>query len=687
MKRTRRKPSPLFEDKLRSSGLNLKDAEQLRMLPLRPAQTQGLHPSFKAVAAMKIEYYGPDGAPLIDRPQSPPFYRIRYLETPTDFTALTDKKPVRYVQEPNTAPAAYYPQNFEGWVDLCQDPDQPLIITEGELKAAKACKEGFPTLGLGGVYNWRTLKQGIDWLPSLETIEWRKRNVYLCFDSDYRTNPQVCTALKEFADELHDRGSFCHLVTLPSLPGLDKVGLDDFLLHAGPSAGSMFAELLRGAEPLGLSKPLWEFNDRYIYVRDPGLIINKENLKSRITPGAFKDHLEAAATYQERRLNKDADLSFKQVPAAAAWLKWPLRCEARGLTYRPGEDLFVGGEANTWPGWGCKPKQGDVGPWLQLLNHLFTGTEPEALEWFLKWCAHPLQNPGAKMFSSVVIHGVRHGTGKSLVGYTLARIYGKNFTEINQMDLHGNFNEWAESKQFVMGDDVTGSDKRQDADFLKKMITQKELRINAKFMPTYVIPDCINYFFTSQHPDSFFLEDDDRRFFIHEVLVGPQEAEFYVNYMRWLDSGGAEAVFDYLLDLPMCNFNPAASAYRTAAKERMIDTGRSDLGSWVRQLMSNPDQVLRVGDVVADKDLYTSKELLLFYDPEGRTRVTANGLARELSRAGIRQVYEGRPVKLPDGTQGRYFAVRNIGHWLKQPSRKVTAHLTAPTKRKKRGKY
>lgn len=674
----------LGEKKLASSGLSMDDVKHLYMSCLSGPQTQKLHPSFKQLCSLKIEYLDPAGDPLPDWPQSDPFYRLRYLETPTDFDSISKKKPIRYVQEPNTAPVAYYPQNFDGWVELCQNIDEPLIVTEGELKAAKACKEGFPTLGLGGVYNWRSNRFGIEWLPSLSPIEWKKRHVYLCFDSDYKTNPMVCAALRDFASELQRRGAFCYLVALPQLPGLEKVGLDDFLVHAGPSANEMFRELLTHAEPLGLSAPLWQMNEKYVYVRKPGLIIDRRDMENKVSPGAFKEHLESSTNYQERQIKADGSISFKAVSAAAAWLKWPLRLEAMRLTYEPGAERFVDNQFNTWPGWGCEPKKGDVKPFLALLEHLFTHSEPEALQWFLRWCAYPLQYPGVKMFSSVVIHGIKHGTGKSLIGYTLARIYGKNFTEINQMDLHNNFNEWAESKQFVMGDDVTGSNKRQDADFLKKMITQKELRINAKYTPSYVVPDCINYFFTSQHPDSFFLEDDDRRFFIHEVLVGPQEEEFYVEYMLWLDSGGAAAVFDYLTNLDLGDFNPAAPAYRTAAKERMINTGRSDLGSWVRQLMAVPEQVLKIGDMVADKDLFTSKELLMYYDPEGRTGTTANGLGRELSRAGIRQVSDGRPIRLSDGSQARYYAVRNVEHWLSASPQSLVIHLEGDVVKKRR---
>lgn len=691
-KSTSSKPSSkaleLGEIKLLSSGLTLSDAKDLGIEILDAAQTSQLHHSFKSLCSLKINYYDHLGNPLPDWPKAPPFYRVRYLEQNTDFASLTDKKPVRYVQEPNTAPVAYYPKNFD-WSEFVKDPNLPLIVTEGELKAGKACKEEFPTIGLGGVHNWRSRKLGIDWLPSLKPIEWLRRNVYICFDSDYRTNPLVCSALREFAEELELRGAFPHLVSLPQLPGLDKVGLDDFLVFGGKNANDIFRDLLANAEPLGLTAPLWSLNQKYVYVREPGIIIDQQNL-CKTNPGAFKDHLVAPMRYQEKQLKADGSVSYKPVSAAAAWLKWPLRTEVQKITYKPGCEQLLTSPVpmfNIWPGWGCTPIKGDVKPFLKLLDHLFTGAEENAKKWFLSWCAYPLQHPGTKMFSSSVFHGIRHGTGKSLVGYSLGRIYGKNFTEISQMDLHNSFNEWAEGKQFVLGDDVTGSNKRADADFLKKLITQQELRVNPKYVNSYVVPDCINYFFTANHPDSFFLEDDDRRFFIHEVQVGPLPEEFYMDYSLWLETGGAEAIFQYLLDYDTEDFNPSAPAFKTAAKERMIANVQSDLGAWVRTLMLTPDFILKVGEVRINKDLFTSKELLLLYDPDNRTGTTANGLGRELSRAGIRQVMNGRPVKLPDGSQVRLYAVKKPEVWLTATPQEIVEHLNSEKKDKKSRKY
>lgn len=658
--------SSLLEEKLKSSGLTLSDAKTLKMEGLSAQQTSTLHSSFQSRVSLKLNYYGPDGKPLSDWFNCPDFYRLRYLEKGTEFADNTENKEVRYVQEPYTVPVAYYPQNVKNWSGLLKDTSKPLCITEGELKAAKASKEGFPTIGLGGVYNFRSLSLGVEWLPSLEGIDWVRRSVYICYDSDYLTNPNVCKAMMLLSEELENRGAFVSAVLLPEIPEIgDKTGLDDYFVFSGTYAHEKFTELLTDSEPLGLSKPLWKFNDKYVYVQDPGLIADTTNLKARIKPSSFKEHKEAAASYQERSLRNDGTVSYDPVPAAQKWLTWPLRREVSKITYEPGQEMFVNEplELNTWKGWGCKPKKGSVKLFLRLIDHLFSGAEPEAKKWFIQWCAYPLQHPGEKIYSSPVLHGIVHGTGKSLLGYTLGEIYGENFTEISQRELESGYTEWAENKQLVMGDDVTGSNKREHAEVLKRLITQKSMRVNIKYIPSYTIPDCTNYIFTANHPDAFFLEDNDRRFFIHEIVVGPLDEQFYADYDEWLTNGdGAANVFHYLLNYDTSDFNHKAAAEFTAAKARMINTGRSDLASWVRQILLTPDTSLRLGDVKVEKDLLTSKELLLIYDPDGRT--TANGIARELSRAGVRQACDGKPLKLKDGTQSRYFVIRNQEKWI-----------------------
>lgn len=564
---------------------------------------------------------------------------------------------------------------------------RPIIITEGELKAAKATKDGFPTIGLGGVSSWRSMKHGIEFLSALQMIKWPKRYVYITFDSDYMTNPNVCAELYKLSEYLDWLGAFVYIVNLPMVNDSNgKVGLDDFLVAEGPTK---LTSILEAAEPLGFARSLFDINNKFAYVGNPGIVVELKTGR-KISPDAFKNHYASDLRYVSSTLLKDGSIRHQTVKAATAWMDWTLRNRTESMGYMPGEDKICDGVYNTWTGWGLSDEEGDIGPFVELLDHLFTDADEGSRKWFEQWLAYPLQNPGVKMFSSAVIHGVFHGTGKSLLGYTMGEIYGKNFTEISQNDLHASFNDWAEGKQFIMGDDVTGSDKRADADFLKKLITQKELRVNAKYLPAYTVKDCINYFFTANHPDAFFLEDNDRRFFIHEVTVGPLGNDFYQRYDQWLKDGGARHVFHYLLNLDTSDFKPFAPAYMTAAKERMIENVRSDLGSWVRQFKVNVDYILNNAVMkFPGKDLLTTQQILVLYDPERQSRVTANGMGRELSKAGFRQANDGKQVKLKDGSFSRYYIVRNFDKWAHASLDEIRIHLEGGerTEKKSSKKY
>lgn len=652
-----------FKLKLRSSGLTEDDAKQLHIFPLSAAATVTLHSSFGKRNALKLEYFGPNGKPL----GSPPFYRIRFLDTPKNFSGKSQR---RYSQPPKSLTYAYFPQNID-WSKVLES-DTPIIITEGELKAAKATKEGFPTIGLGGVFNFQMSKHAISFLPELEAIDWAHRKVYIVYDSDIIGNDQVCLAAQRLTEQLDLRGALTHIVILPNLTVDGKTGLDDYLLV---NSADVFQQLLDSAMPMGMAKVLWDLNNQVTYIEDPGLIITDSF--QRLFPNAFKDHSKfSTLSIYERQLRSDGGFKLKEHSAAKIWLKWPLRASAKKLVYRPGAPLGRYGDVfNTWSGWKCEPKRGDVTPFIKLIDHLFSN-DAVAKKWFLQWCAYPIQYPGTKMFTAVVLHGIRHGTGKSLIGFTLGDIYGKNFTEISQVDLHSNFNEWAIDKQLVMGDDVTGSNKRSDADVLKKMITQKEMRVNMKYIPSYTIEDCTNYLFTSNQPNAFFLDDDDRRFFVHEIKVGPLSESFYAEYDLWRGSEATPgAMLYYLLHLNTESFNPSAPALRTQSRDNMIKNAKSDLGAWVSDLRESPESVLHIGNHVFSADLFTSAQLLAIFDPLDSKRMgSAQAMGRELLRSGFIYAADGRALR-PGSRQARYYIVRNVEKWKNAKLKEITRHL------------
>ena len=574
-----------------------------------------------------------------------------------------------------TGVCAYFPTNVD-WKPILPNVDAPLIITEGELKAAKACKEGFPTIGLGGVRSYMNSRLLTPFLHELEAVNWVRRTVYIIYDSDFRTNEDICDALARLAEQLYLRGARPYFVPLPDLDPDGKTGLDDFLVRQ--SRGSLHDLIVDNKEELTIGSTLWRLNEKVLYVQDPGLILRTDT-GQKMSPSSFTNHAFNNLTVPEQVLQPNGDISMRLVPTAVKWLGWPFRAETKRITYMPGQPtrMTETQEYNTWPGWGCEPRKGDVSLFLKLLDHLFQNATPEEKRWFLRWLAYPLQHPGTKMFTSALLHGIKQGTGKSLIGYTMGAVYGRNFTEIKQADLESGFTEWAQDKQFILADDVTGTDSRHRADILKSLITQRDMRINIKYVPSYTVPDCINYLFTSNQPDAMFLENDDRRTFIWEVLAGPLPKEFYDAYDTALNKKQVlgPAVFDYLMKLDLGDFSPRAHAMLTQAKANMITTVKSDVGAWVQQLVEDPDSVLRVGKIKVVGDLFTTKELLRLYDPINNHQVTANGLGRELRRAGIHLFRNGMPLRTSKGLN-RYFIVRNAEKWIGATPAAAIKHLS-----------
>ena len=123
-------------------------------------------------------------------------------------------------------------------------PDKSVFITEGEKKAAKATLEGFPCIGLSGVFNFK--EKGIDFLPELDKCNWKDKNVFIVFDSDITEKAGVRLAEHRLANELTKRGAKVFALRLPEQTNGDKNGLDDYLFRYGAEA---FKELIKEARP------------------------------------------------------------------------------------------------------------------------------------------------------------------------------------------------------------------------------------------------------------------------------------------------------------------------------------------------------------------------------------------------------------------------------------------------------
>ena len=243
----------------------------------------------------------------------------------------------------------------------------------------------------------------------------------------------------------------------------------------------------------------------------------------------------------------------------------------------------------------------------------------------------------------------------------MKEIYGENGAEITDTQLEDERNVFAAEKQFVLANEVTGSDKRTMVGRLRNLITQHSVVINKKYQPDYVVRDTINYFFTSNHIDAVYMEDDERRFFVHEVL-GPRlidvDAACVKAYDSWLRSGGAaSAVFYHLLNLDLTGFDPTAPAPDTASKDAMVAASRSEVEAWAYKLREDPDTALRVGGAVIPFSLFRIKDLVDIYAGEGK-KPYEKTMTNALRKAGFTKAAHGQSCPTKDG-KVNLWAVRN----------------------------
>lgn len=148
------------------------------------------------------------------------------------------------------------------WSEIAQDVNVPIFKTEGEKKAAKLTQEGYPTIGLFGVNNWckKEIKEGFDkkgkivakvvpiLIPCFDDITWKKRTVYIVYDSDKYKNLRVLVAEAELWKCLKDLRADVKIINLP----FDKEakGIDDFFVKHKELANERFKDLINKATPV-----------------------------------------------------------------------------------------------------------------------------------------------------------------------------------------------------------------------------------------------------------------------------------------------------------------------------------------------------------------------------------------------------------------------------------------------------
>ncbi|KAJ17045.1 DUF5906 domain-containing protein [Pseudomonas aeruginosa] len=260
---------------------------------------------------------------------------------------------------------------------------------------------------------------------------------------------------------------------------------------------------------------------------------------------------------------------------------------------------------NLYDGFKVTPDPRSAEGCLLIRKHLglLCNNRTDEYLFLLKWIAYPLQYPGAKMATAVVMFGAE-GPGKSLLWeQVVRRIYGEYGTTIGQAQLESQFTGWQSRKLFALAEEVVSREEmRHYKGVLKHLVTGETLQINEKNMPVREEANHLNFVFLSNSTVPMALDDGDRRYLVLYVDRVPP-AGYFEALVEEIENGGIEAFYHYLMNLDLSGFGPHSKPPLNDEKQALIDGSLAAPRYFVRRWMAGETEFPVTG-AVTQADLW-----------------------------------------------------------------------------------
>jgi hypothetical protein len=330
------------------------------------------------------------------------------------------------------------------------------------------------------------------------------------------------------------------------------------------------AELPKGAVT---EDPLQEFFAEWVFVADSMQFIRRADHK-RFNVEQFN------AMY--------GDLA-KGNPATEV-VKGRTRCKKfESLVFIPGSPEVVGkGRSksyNLWRPSAAKPIKGDV----SLLEAHFELLLPNPAErsMMLDYLHYVVCKPEMKLLFALLLQG-KHGTGKSIIGSLARRAIGPaNVVCPSNKEVTSQWTAWQEGASLAIIEELMTNGRLEVANSLKTVITDETLRIEDKKRSIYSIPNHLNLLTFTNHKNAVRLEEGDRRWLVLFSPMARQEKAYYAKLWNWANRPEAPGEFYYWLSQREPKLDPKSVAPHTEAKDRMMESSRTDVEMAVKELFDS----------------------------------------------------------------------------------------------------
>lgn len=355
------------------------------------------------------------------------------------------------------------------------------------------------------------------------------------------------------------------LAAIPSFSGAAD-GLSDWndlhVMHGLRSVQQQLTDIVEGRQPVNAAPPPSEpepshsqpdnapessHGGQFARYSHDDLLDNFSLLYGTDTVWDTREHMQMRLSHLRHIVGRDA---YKD------WDNDPRRQIARGLAFEP-SGAVPPHYINLFRGFPLTPAREGKEGCRRILEHMFNlcGKRSPEYQYLLQWIAYPLQNPGAKMDSSVIMYGAE-GPGKSVLWeQVVSRIYGEYATTIGQAQLESQFTGWQSGKLFALCEEVVSrAERSQHKGQLKHLVTGHTLMINEKNLPLREEQNHINFVFLSNATTPLELDNGDRRYLVLYCGEVP-ESGYFSRLFAEINGNGIECFYQYLLSIDLSGFD------------------------------------------------------------------------------------------------------------------------------------
>jgi len=278
-------------------------------------------------------------------------------------------------------------------------------------------------------------------------------------------------------------------------------------------------------------------------------------------------------------------------------------------------------------------KKGDPALFLDLLSKMLPSARDRQI--LLSYMSACIQYKGQKLRYAPVLQGTE-GNGKSMILDCLEFAIGEEYTHkpIVQ-DIKSKFNSWVSNKILICVEEIYAPGRQNEIiEALKVLITNEKIGVQPKGIDQYMIANCANFIFTTQHRDAIKKTKDQRRFCIFftaqqckKDMIDCGMDDAYFNRLKlWFEADGYAIVNEYLCTYEIVKeFDPTLLA-------RAPDT--SMINEVIRDSRSNEDNEIEEGikeGRIGFRDRWVSTMALdKFLKEKGLSKIINIGKRKEL---------------------------------------------------------